>query len=116
MAKNLVHDEDRYIAEVAATDPATAESGDPVLVGNIPGVALVDEGDGGNATGMITIDRGGIWKMPVVGASGAIAVGDILYLDGGELNDDDSGGTRWGYALGTVGSGATAVIDVLVGY
>ena len=62
MAKNLVHDEDRYIAEVAATDPATAESGDPVLVGNIPGVALVDEGDGGNGTGNITIDWGGIWN------------------------------------------------------
>ena len=49
------------------------------------------------------------------GRAGRDCRGDIL-PDGGELNDDDSGGTRWGYALGTVGSGATAVIDVLVGY
>lgn len=115
MAKNLVKDNSRYLSEVAATDPATPASGDPVVIGNIPAVALVDEGDGGNASGNITADLGGVWEMSVVGASGAIAVGDILYLNSGVLTNGTAG-VRWGYALGEVGNGATATIDVLVGY
>ena len=116
MATNLKKDDARYLSEVAATAPATASSGDPVVVGQIPGVALTDEGEGGNASGNITVDTAGIYTLSVVGAADAIAAGDIVYYDGDELNDDSSNGTRFGYALGAVGSGATASIDVKIGY
>ena len=46
MARNQKYQDGRYLS-LAATDPSTPASGDPVLVGQIPGVAQVDEGDGG---------------------------------------------------------------------
>lgn len=116
MATNLKKDQARYISEVAASAPAAATSGDPVVVGQIPGVALTDEGEGGNASGNITVDTGGIYTLSVVGSEAAVAVGDIVYYDGDEINNDSSNGTRFGYALGAVGSGATVSIDVKIGY
>src|SRR3990170_674907 len=35
---------------LAVTDPATPASGDPVRIGRIVGVAITNEGDGGNAS------------------------------------------------------------------
>lgn len=119
MATNLVQQEANVLV-AAASDPATPSSGDPVVVGAIPGVALTDESDGGNSTGNTTIALSGVWSMSVVGEDGsgnaAVGVGAIIYLDSGELNVDDSNGVRWGYALEAVSSGATSTIKVLVGY
>ena len=105
------------------SQPATPASGDPVLVGQIPGVALVDEGDGGNATGETTITTVGIWDLAVEGANGAgnvaVAVGDILYYDSAatiKINKDSTNGVRFGYALEAVSSGANATIRVKLGY
>lgn len=121
MAATLAQDNARYIGRVAATEPAAPTSGTPVLVGKIPGVALTDEGEGGNGTGEITVDTGGIHVLSVRGhdgtANAAIAVGDIIYYDA--TNDEldvDSAGVRFGYALETVASGATTAIKVKVGY
>lgn len=119
MATNLHMAEGRYLTG-AATAPATPVSGDPVLLGDIPGIALTDEGDGGNATGEITIDTSGVYNLEVVGEDGAgsaaVAIGDIVYYDGGEINADVTNGTRYGYALGAVASGATTEIAVKIGY
>lgn len=122
MATNLHMKDGRYLYE-AATAPATPASGDPVLIGQIPGVALVDEGDGGNDTGETTIDTGGVYNLNVEGVDGsgnsAVAVGDILYYDAAatvKINKDVTNGVRFGYALGTVGSAATGVIPVKIGY
>lgn len=108
---------------LAATQPATPASGDPVLVGMIPGIALVDEGDGGNATGFTTIQTDGVWDLLVEaktgGGNSAVAVGDILYYDSAEtikINKDVTNGVRYGYALETVTSGSSGVIRVKVGY
>jgi hypothetical protein len=97
---------------------ASAVAG-PVVVGKIPGVAL----DATGADGKITIDLGkecSIFDMAVVGADGmggsAVALGDILYKDGAEVNKDVTNGVRFGYALGAVESAATTTIEVLVGY
>lgn len=118
MATNLYQYEGRYIRG-AATAPATPTSGDACILGNIPGVALTDEGDGGNATGEVTIDTRGVYNLPVVGettTNDAVAIGDILYYDATKVNKDDTNGVRFGYALGTVASGATTTIPVKVGY
>lgn len=108
---------------LVCSQPATPASGDPVLVGQIPGVALVDEGEGGNATGETTIQTDGVWDLTVEGANGAgnvaVAVGDILYYDSAatiKINKDNTNGVRFGYALEAVSSGANAVIRVKVGY
>lgn len=122
MAKNLYMNEGRYLTG-AATQPATPVSGDPVLLGQIPGVALTDEAEGGNATGESTIDTGGIYNLSVQGVNNAgnsaVAIGDILYYEAGQtppINKDNVSGVRFGYALGTVTSGQTATIPVKVGY
>jgi predicted RecA/RadA family phage recombinase len=122
MALNLYMAEGRYLTG-AATQPATPVSGDPVLLGQIPGVALTDEADGGNAAGEITIDTGGVYNLNVEGVTGAgnsaVAIGDILYYDSAatvKINKDVTNGVRFGYALGTVGSAGTGIIPVKVGY
>ena len=122
MATNLVKDEGRYITG-AATAPTTPASGDPVMLGQIPGVALGLEGEGGNASGEITIDTEGVYNLNCEGVTGAgnsaIAVGDILYYDTAatvKINKDVTNGVRFGYALGTVASADTGVIPVKLGY
>ena len=118
MAKNRVRKDGRFISK-AATSPATPASGDPVVVGQIPGVALIDETSDGN----VTVDTAGVYNPSVkgennVGAS-AVAVGDILFFEAGQvppINKDNVAGIRYGYALAAVGSGLTATIPVKVGY
>lgn len=118
MANNLKQYDGRCITG-AATAPATPTSGDAVVLGQLPGVALTGEGEGGNATGEITIDTGGVYNLPVIGettVNAAIAIGDILYYDATKVNADATNGVRFGYALGAVASGATTTIPVKIGY
>lgn len=121
MAKNQAFRDGRFLA-LAATDPATPASGDPVLVGQIPGVALTDEGDGGNAATTTSVDTAGVYNLSVKGVDqsgdSAVAVGDIIYYvtaDTPKLSKKNTG-VRFGYALGTVGSSQTDTIAVKVGY
>lgn len=117
MAKNQTLGDARHLS-VAATDPTTPASGDPVLVGQIPGVALTDE----RSDGTTTIDTAGAYNLSVKGIDGggnsAVNVGDIIYYvaaDTPKLSKKATG-VRYGYALGTVGAGATATIPVKLGY
>jgi predicted RecA/RadA family phage recombinase len=121
MATNLHKDDRRYLTG-AATQPATPVAGDPVLLGQIPGVALTGEGEGGNASGEITIDTEGIYNLAVGGVdangNSAVTPGDIVYYTAGDtpkLNKKNTG-VRFGYALGAVESGQTATIPVRIGY
>jgi len=118
MAKNRVRKDGRFISK-AATSPAAPASGDPVVVGQIPGVALINE----ETTGDVTVDTRGVYNLSVKGENNAggsaVAVGDILYFEAGQVppvNKDNVAGIRFGYALGTVGSTLTATIPVKVGY
>ena len=119
MAKNQVYGyTEDLVIDTAATDPATPASGDPVVVGQIPGVALTAERSDGNTT--IAVD--GTFTLSVKGIDGggnsAVAVGDILYYvaaDTPKISKKNTG-VRFGYAMGTVGLGATATIAVKVGY
>lgn len=109
-------------ASLVCSDPATPASGDPVICGQIPGVALTDEGDGGNAADAATVALDGVFDLSVKGVNGsgnsAVAVGDILYYvaaDTPKLSKKDTG-VRFGYAREAVTSGATATINVQIGY
>lgn len=116
MARNIIFEDGTQIA-LAATDPTTPASGDPVLVGQIPGVALITEA----ADGLTTIKTDGVATLSVKGTNGsnaAIAAGDILYYvtaNTPKLSVTTSG-VRFGYALEAVTSGATSTIRVKIGY
>ena len=97
---------------------ASITSGDPVVVGQIPGVALIDT----NADGNVTVKTDGVFALSVKGVDGggnsAVAVGDILYYvnaDTPKLSKKNTG-VRFGYALEAVASGATKTINVKIGY
>lgn len=83
--------------------PEGTKSGDPVIVGQIAGVAQTDRGVDGRAT--VWLD--GSYMLPV---SGAVTEGQALYLDtpGGDLTTD---GTKFfGVAvLATTGAGDAEV-------
>lgn len=122
MALNLVEPDGKILVAVASA-PATPASGDPVMIGQIPGVALTAEGGGGNISTETTIATCGIFALSVKGenaaGNSAVALGDILYYEAGQtppINKDSTNGIRFGYALGTVTSGSTATINVRVGY
>jgi predicted RecA/RadA family phage recombinase len=99
--------------------PSGVVSGDPVVDGQIPGVALIDR----KADGRATVQLDGTFLLSVKGvitgpANSAVAEGDLLYYNAGHTPklDKDTAGVRFGYAEGTVNSGATATIAVKVGY
>lgn len=95
--------------------PPGTVAGDPVTVGLINGVALTDRGDGGNAStdATVAVSPCIVHRLPVEGSEGAVAVGDAVYSNAGDLSNDDSG-ALFGVALGAVGSTETATIPVLI--
>jgi hypothetical protein len=121
MAKNEVfRDADRL--QIAATDPATPVSGDPLVYGQRPGVCEVSEG----TDGLCTAKFSGEFTFSVKGvttaaANSAVAEGDIIYYVPGNTPKlskavGDAGAVRFGYAAGAVTSGSTTTIPVILGY
>ena len=116
MANNKVF-QDGYQLSVVVTDPAAPDAGDPVRYGLLTGVALTDEGDGGNIATETTVDFGpGVWDLSVIDeVGGGIAVGDALFyddaLDG--LTNDPSGNYFFGFANEAIGATLTATIQVI---
>ncbi|MBX6166300.1 MAG: DUF2190 family protein [Thermobispora bispora] len=117
MAKNIIFENGDQLA-VAVTDPATPAAGDPVVVGQLPGVALTAEG----ADGQTTIKTTGVATLSVKAIDGsgnsAVAAGDILYYISGDTPklSKKNTGVRFGYALEGISSGSTATIKVKIGY
>lgn len=121
MAKNQHYDIGRrFPLNVAAVNGSGAgdlvQSGDPGAVGQLPFVALTDEG----TDGIATVDVGGVYRLPVSGindvpANVAVAPGDRVYWDNG-LGRLDVGpnGVPFGFALEAVAAGATTTIAVKV--
>ncbi len=116
MAKNTMYAWTKS-RPLTCTDPATPASGDPVLCGQIPGVCLVNE----NADGEATCALNGAFNLSVKGidqsGNSAVAKGDAIYYVTGDTPklSKKNTGVLFGYALGTVGSSATATIAVEVG-
>lgn len=102
--------------------PDGTESGDPVLVFDlIPGVALTDEGAGGNADDHATVAIAPSWVFEIAvkgeddAGNAAVAVGAVVHRDSdGEFNIDATNGVPFGFALEAVQSGATTTIRVLL--
>lgn len=119
MAKNIVF-EPGWELSVVCDSPATPASGDPVRYGNLTGLALTDEGDGGNDATKTTVHFGPFiadFSVKGVDADGnsAVAVGDALwYVDGDTPKlSKKASGYFFGCALEAVGSGETATIQVM---
>lgn len=101
--------------DVICTQPASPVSGAPVLIGQLPGVALIDE----RADGYTTVKFNGVAELAVDAEGGAVSPGDLLYYDAADankINNAASGNVRFGYALGNVDNGALATIRVKIGY
>lgn len=117
MATNLKYKSADGLA-VVCTNPATPVSGDPVRFGAKCGVALTDE----KADGETVVDfvQGHVYALSVRGVDGsgnsAVALGDALYYVDGDTPKlgKKTTGTLFGYAMGTVNSGATATINVML--
>ena len=116
MANNQVY-KPGWQFSVIPTNPVVVVSGGPVRYGTLTGVAMTDEGDGGNAATAATVDFGpGIYDLPVTDhVGGGIAAGDpLFYVDGAPGTiENDSAGRFFGFALETVGVGLTTTINVM---
>ncbi|MFI7630263.1 DUF2190 family protein [Microbispora rosea] len=120
MAKNIIfEDGDQFAANVSGVNGSgtsnSIKSGDPGVLGDLPFVALTDE----DADGIATIKTNGVASLLVDAESAAVNPGDLLYYDAADtnkINNASSGNKRFGYALGSVGNGATGTIRVKIGY
>lgn len=126
MAKNIIfQDDDRRSVE--CTQPATPVSGDPVLFGDIPGIAETDE----RSDGRTSVNFECTAAISVKGVDGAgnsaVKAGDVVYYVAGDSPpvSKKNTGVRFGVvesapgdaAGGTlVAAGATGTIRVRVGY
>lgn len=100
------------VLDLALTTGVSA--GDPVCIGQLVGVAIVDIPN--NGTGAVATE--GVYRLSVKAVDGAgnsaVAVGDALYYvdaDAPKLSKKATG-VLYGYALETIAAGATATIKV----
>jgi len=115
VATNRVQD-GQCLRLIVTADPelAPVASGDPVAVGQIAGVALVDS----DADGESTVDTAGVYNLAVEGVNGeadsAVAIGDALYYValGDPPLSKTSTGVLFGHALGAIAAGEIATIPV----
>lgn len=111
MAKNNVFAWDRSRSLPVAEG---VESGAPVQVGDLIGVALTDRGAGGNADGYATVALNGAWDFPVATAT-ARDVGEPVYITpAGAITTTDNSGANalFGYCL--TAKAATAGVTVTI--
>lgn len=109
MAKNMIHGPYR-----TRTLPVTANtaSGSPVVVGSLVGVALTDEGKGGNVDGEATVALDGTTRQ-AVGTTTAVAIGAPVYITSAyALTPTSTSNVLFGYALTAKGTTAGEVIDI----
>lgn len=116
MAKNLIFRDGDQLS-VVCTQPASPVSGDPVLFGDQPGVALTDK----RADNTTSVKFSGVIEVSVKGIDGsgnsAVAVGDKLYYSSADTPkvNKKAATVAFGTAMATVGSGSTATIRVRIG-
>ena len=112
MAKNVKY-EPGWRKAYACTKPDEPDSGDPVRIGNMTGIALLDE----DAAGKTVVDKGPFSaKFTVKDNGGAgIGVGDTIWYHDDQtppLDNVPTGGYFYGYAEEAVAKGQTAIIEV----
>lgn len=74
MARNIIFNDGDSLSVPVISGTV---SGDAVVWGNQPGVALTDRSDGGNATGYATVKFSGVIEVELAGAVDA----DAVYID-----------------------------------
>lgn len=119
MATNIIK-QPGWNLSVVCSSPTTPQTNDPVRLGEMTGIALTDEGEGGNIATETTVYFGpGVFDMSVKGVddsgNSAVAVGDTIYYvdaDTPKLSKKASG-YFYGFAMETVGSGSTDTINVM---
>jgi hypothetical protein len=124
MALNEIYDYGDQFAVLASevttpTGAANKVSGAPALVGTLPVVLQTDPQVGVDGVSRITVKTNGVHEFPVAAVGSNIAVGHRVYATTAPaasltLHNTAAGGTAFGYALGTVTSGETTVIRVLI--
>ena len=115
MASNYKQRGDAFSVQTSAISPATFNVGDPVIVGDLPAIAMQSR-TSTTTRANTTIWTYGIYDNLEVSAAISIVPGDIIYIDSdGDLSDTVSGGKRWGYALESKSAGPSN-IRVKVGY
>lgn len=102
--------------EVLDVTLASVTSGDPVVVGQIPGVALTST----DGNGKVRMATGGVFDVSVKGVDGsgnsAVAIGDRIYYTSGDTPKlgKKTSGVPFGFALEAVASAGTDTINVLL--
>jgi len=111
------HGDQFTVPETTVDAPATVTSGAAVVIGQMPAVALTDPQTDSTGTDQVTVKTNGVYEFTVTGAAGAIAYGDLVYINTttGALSNTNTG-VRFGYALGAVANAASTPIDVKIGY
>lgn len=95
--------------------PAETSSGDPLVIGELPCVAVTDRVSDAEAT----VQLDGVFHLEVTATAvgGGVAVGDPVYFNDGDLTDDAVTGSNpfFGYALAAITADNTETIRVQVG-
>lgn len=113
MATNVRYAEGNNLSLPVATD---TKSGTFVLVGDqgLFGVAMTDEGEGGNPTGYASVQREGVFALPVTTATAA-DIGDKVYATtAGALTPTEGTNTHVGWFVSAKGTTAGEVVDILL--
>ncbi|MCV2395929.1 DUF2190 family protein [Actinotalea sp. M2MS4P-6] len=116
MATNVIYEYGRRLA-VPCTFPATPASGDPVIFGDLPGVAIGAE----DTDGKTVVQFEGVADVSVKaidgGGNSAVAAGDVIYYVNGDTPalSKKSTGVRYGVAMEAITSGSTDTINVRIG-
>lgn len=109
---NMIFKSDTYISLPVANG---VKSGDPVVVGDLVGVAITDEGGGvGNTEGFASVALEGGARLNVP-AGATYAIGDTVYItSGGALSKTASGNKRFGKVTHEAKTDATGAGSVIV--
>lgn len=112
---NMIFKADSFISLPV---PEGVKSGDPVVVGDLVGIAITDEGGGvGNMPGWASVALEGGARVPVA-AGTTYAVGDTVYITADRaITKTASGNKRFGkvtHEPKTVAAGAGSVIVKIV--
>jgi predicted RecA/RadA family phage recombinase len=103
--------------QVSLPVPEGIKSGDPVAIGSLVGVALIDRGK--DTAGEATVQLVGSFEFSVEGKKEAeekeIPVGGPVYLDPATKKlSANSAKTLFGYALKAVAKGKTETVEVKI--
>lgn len=97
-------------AEGIATPINLVESGDPVVIERICGVA---NNDALQSTDTVIVSTRGVYNLAVKCNTQTIRVGETVYINASTaVLSDDSTGVPYGVALGVVANGVTTTIPV----